>query len=341
MTRARDTSQTQNNGGGAVAPYVAGKNFLINGGFDIWQRGTTGTATAGVYTPADRWVTQNGSSVTISRQTTGVPTNSQYCLRVASNGSAQFGNMSQIIETANVAPMWGKTVTLQVKIRKNSSFTPNMVIYLQKSATVDATTSSTWVDVNFVTITNASLPSGITSTDWLTSSFPASVPSDGTANTLRVIVASDSTFNSGQYYETAQAQLEIGSVATPFSRAGGTLSGELAACQRYYWRQTAGVSFAILSLSGYGVSTTSAQVLIQFPITMRTAPGSLDSGGTQRLIDGTNSVAVTSLTSLLVNPSNQNTAITINTAGSLTQYRPYALSANNDLTAYIGFSAEL
>jgi len=34
MTRARDISNDQANLGGVIAPYVAGKNVLINGGMD-------------------------------------------------------------------------------------------------------------------------------------------------------------------------------------------------------------------------------------------------------------------------------------------------------------------
>jgi hypothetical protein len=213
----------------------AGKNIVINGGFDIWQRGTSGTPGTGVYSVADRWYAQNASAATVSQQTTGAPNGSRYVLRIAGTANGQFCNFAQIIETNNAQQLWGQTSVLSLKLRRNASFATTVTAYVQKSATVDAGNGATWTTISSKTIANASMPTGTGVTDWFSDSFTAAIPNDGTANSLRVLIAADAAFTAtGQHFEMAQVQLELGSVATTFSRAGGTIQGELSACQRYY-----------------------------------------------------------------------------------------------------------
>ena len=75
MSRARDLSNDQANVGGSVAPFVAGKNRIINGDFGVWQRGTSYVVPTGspTYGTADRFCYyHNGSTSgtnTVSQQT--------------------------------------------------------------------------------------------------------------------------------------------------------------------------------------------------------------------------------------------------------------------------------
>ena len=328
MSRAQLTSTVEQNTGGAVAPVVAGKNFVIGGGFDIWQRGTSFASTSGYF--ADRWTNLGDfSGVTASQQTSGAPIGSRYFLRLTSTAASSYWSSYQFIETGMCAPLWGNTVTMSVKLRRNSTLTNGVNFFIQKSATVDAGSGATWTTISTFTAANASMPTGTTSSDWYSLSGSLAVPNDGTANSLRVVINYGAATASGSVLDISNVQLEIGSIATPFSRAGGTLSGELAACQRYYYATQTGTS----SYIGYAYATNGTLYDVPFPVSMRTNPTALITSGTCSAYALNNPTAITpTFDKASVNSAQILGAITI-TAG---QGSRIECGANN-----IGFSAEL
>ena len=255
---------------------AAGKNFLINGNFDIWQRATSiSSTTNNGYFAADRWYNQLGTSV-ISQQTTGAPNGARYVLRAASTATSGYATTAQILETSTTAALWGQTVTWSFKVRRNSSMSSSMTVQIDKTSTVDGSyVGATWTNISSLVISNASLPTGTGSSNWYNAILSAAIPNDGTANTIRVTVYATAGLNNGDYYELAQAQLEVGSVATAFSRAGGTLQGELAACNRYYQRYP---YYTASNSAGSGLPTfaswasNTAYATMMFPTPMRAAP---------------------------------------------------------------------
>ena len=131
-------------------------------------------------------------------------------------------------------------------------------------------------------------------------------------------------------------QLEIGSAATTFSRAGGNIQGELAACQRYYWRNTLQTGTEIANVVGR--SSTVSDCIINFPVAMRTNPTSVEYGGTPTLTDP--NVAAYTVTSIsFVHATSYTGLIKPNTASGLTQGKFYTLGIT--ASGYLGFSAEL
>jgi hypothetical protein len=333
MSRAQLTSTVEQNTGGAVAPYVAGKNAIINGGFDIWQRGTSFASTAGYL--ADRWTNSSAvNSITVSRQSTTPPSGSQYYMRLTSTANGSYMNLYQYIETANAQTLWGQSATFSIKMRKNSTTTLTSISFgIDKSATADAGSGATWTSLGSSSATIASM----STTTWTTYTVTVSVPNDGTANSLRIFLSMNGSETSGGYVEYSQAQLEVGSVATPFSRAGGTLQGELAACQRYYWQVGPGSAYANFGIGGFHTASNSFMCIINTPVTMRTTPTPTTAGAFQ-----TNGTGI-SLTSLGLNTSYTPSA-SFNgqwtCSGATTGYGS-SIRNDNSTTAYIALSAEL
>ena len=324
---------------------AAGKNAIINGGYDIAQRGTTFTNTGnGVYT-FDRWTSASSSSTSVqTRQTTGVPAGVQYCMRVTYNAASSYYNVNQYIETANVSQMWGKTVTFSVKLRKNATFATNMQITIYKTSTVDGGNSATWTALASTSITNASLSTGTTSADWYTASVTTNIPADGTANGLKVGIEEISAGVSGAYYEIAQPQLELGSTATTFSRAGGSIGGELAACQRYYYRNNSGGSSTFFAGGIGAYATTNAICSVVLPVPMRVTPTVIDTSGTAsnyRLYNGVRNLALSVVPTINSDSSPTTVQLIATVTTGLTVGDVASLTGNSSTSAYIGLGAEL
>jgi len=333
MSRAQLTSTVEQNSAGAAAPYVAGKNKLINGDFGIWQRGTSFTNLSNAYA-CDRWLLNNSVASTVAQQSSGAPLGSRYYSRITF-GASGILNFNQFLETSTVAMLWGQTVTFSVKLRRNSTLAANMSVIIAKSSTVDANVFSTWTTINTSTVVYTNLPTATTSSDWYLATVSAFIPNDGTANGLYVGIASG-TQASGATYDVAEAQLEAGSVATPFTTASGTLQGELALCQRYYYRQNSSATFMRLG-NGVFTSTTNLSATISLPVTMRTATTTI---GYSNLgtFDGVNILAVSASA---VNAASTTCPSLDFTVSGATQYRPGQPIINNNANGYLALDCEL
>jgi hypothetical protein len=285
MTRAYNTATTQQNSGGAVAGVTAGKNGIINGGFDIWQRGTSVAVASNVFGyTADRWLTNQQSAITVSRQATGDTTNLpniQYCARYqrdAGQTSTTVVQLTQPFENVNSTPYVGKTVTLSFYARKGANFS-------QASSQLSFQLyTGTGFDQNLLgSYTGASIP--ISTSVTLTSTWQR-FTATGTIGTSVTEIAPyffyipTGTAGAADYYEITGVQLEVGSVATPFSRNAGTLQGELAACQRYYSRVNGTTVGGATWINGHitGSSPAYAIACYQYPVEMRVAPTITQSG---------------------------------------------------------------
>jgi hypothetical protein len=334
MTRARDIADIQDNLGGAVAPYTAGKNAVINGGFDIWQRGTTFTnPSSNTYGP-DRWTIGDNTGCVYTRQSTDAPTGIQYFLRAfrtAGTSSTSNINVVQSIDTANSIPLAGKTVTFSLYLRKGTNGPSNLNIALVWGTGTDG---SLWQGGgNGGTIAGAS--QAIT-TSWARYTYTGVVPSNATQLFVWAYYSATGTAPANEYFDITGVQLEIGSQATPFARAGGSIGSELELCQRYYYRLTAnGYQYFCTSAN---FSTTSTLGAVTFPVTMRTSP-SLGSSAANTFMVYETSVIYAGNAVPQSDGSTPNTnGISQSTTG-LTAGRAANIRANNT-TAYLEFNGE-
>lgn len=243
--------------GGTLQPYPAfmSRQAVINGNFDVWQRGTSFTTAA---YGADRWYFDI-SNTTASRQSSGAPVGSQYYNRMTMTASG-YGNYYQPLESDVVKKLNGKNVTFTVKLRKNASFLSDVTIIIQKNATADTLTGGAWTTISSNVASTANIPTGTASTDWYTISVTATIPNDGTANGIRIFIQQTTAQSAGTYYEVSQVQVNAGDTALPFQPR--SFGEELELCQRYYerWNLGNGERFGF----GLVASATSAFCSIRF-----------------------------------------------------------------------------
>lgn len=367
---ASDVNDTNGTINANVNPYTAGKNKIYNAGMAVAQRGTSITGiTSNTYT-LDQWcLTPDTMGTYTVTQDTTVPdaAGTGYSLKVActtADAAPAVNDRVRIIvrfEGDRVQDFCfgsadAKPITLSFWVR--SSKTGTYIIEMNGgsrliSQAYTITTANTWQKVS-ITIpgqTAAKIVTGVTSgfelyfwlgagtnftSGTLNTSWTVSPPTANRA--VGQVNFADS--NTATFFLTA-VQLEIGSTATAFQTATGTIQGELAACQRYYWRNTPNGGNAYLSSMGTAATTSIADMIIAVPVPMRVIPTVLETS-TIRLLDGSNAFSTGTWT---INSSDSSYTYPIirytHGSAALTQFRPYFIAANSSTSAYIALGAEL
>jgi hypothetical protein len=173
-------------------------------------------------------------------------------------------------------------------------------------------------------------------TTWQRFTATGTVASTATEIALELrYTATGTTAGAADYLEVTGVQLEVGSVATPFRRSGGTIQGELAACQRYYIRYT-GVDYGSICWS-QAENTTQVYGFVVNPVQMRVVPTAAEFSSLRLNYAGVGGFTITSIA--LDNSTNLVTNIRFITTG-LTAQRTYAVLLLGG-SGYLGLSAEL
>ena len=344
------------------------RNRIINGDMRIDQRNAGASVTPSVdILTLDRYkyeasqaskftIQQNAGSVTPPAgfvNYLGLTTAS-----AVSIGTSDYFQFVQIIEGLNIGDLaWGtasaKTVTLSFWVRssltgtfggslRNSAVNRTYVFsytissantWEQKSITIAGDTSGTWLTTNGIGIRlTFGLGNG--------STFSGTAGSWSGSNFQNVTGATSVVGTSGATFYITGAQLEVGSVATPFERRD--YGRELIMCQRYYYKTQLGISSNVFSLA-YANSTTDSAAVGTFPVTMRTNPSAVEQTGTasdyQVQYAGSNTVC--SAVPAFSGSTNANSwRVIVVVASGLTAGRGGMFFANST-SAYLAWSAEL
>jgi hypothetical protein len=344
-----DFAGTLNTVPNVVGGFAAGKNKIINGDFNINQRAFTSTTTTNTY-GFDRWVTGIADgTVTCSAQsfTPGAAPVAGYeginFARVVTTGqtatSAQARLRQQIEDVRTFA---GQTVTASFWAKAGTG-TPNVAIGFQQSFGSGGSSAVVVTGQKFAITTS-----------WVRYSKTFNIPSvsgktigAGSLLSFNIWTSAGADFNTNTDSLGIQSatidiwgvQVEAGSIATPFQTATGTIQGELAACQRYYWRGVNNGAYTFYG-SGGAISTTAVEVIFPLPVTMRIQPTTVDfSTLAVQPIGGGTITAITTVTSAAGTQSA--TLLGLSGATGLTSGAAYRFITNNSTSGFLGLSAEL
>ena len=252
------------------------KNMIINGGFDVAQRGTTGTCSTdnyGQYLSVDRWsLYYNGS--TVAQTEVNIPDGTNSLVKAAkvtvSSTTDERPWFSQRIEHGSKL-LNNKTVSLSFWGRGNTTLDAKFRFRFQDNATAAANVVNGW------SVTDDGYEFTLTS-EWIKYEWTG-VLVDTSVNNTRVLDlvadAPSATWSSGDWMEITQVQLEVGSVATEFEHR--SYGEELLLCQRYY-------QYGSTSSTYCGFSNGSSQVYFTVPLTtpLRASPTLTRSGSGTR-----------------------------------------------------------
>ena len=355
----------------AVAPYAnssMSRQAIMNGNFDVWQRGTSVTpADAALTFQADRWFDyinkDSGTLPTLTRSrqlhTSGDITNSFYFSRLATNGAgtslgvnSQGGYFQRIENATRFLCGNGKKVTVSFWARSsisNKRICPSLQHFYGTGGSPSAaeyilgtpiTLTSSWVKytVTFTTNTLVGKTFGTANDDYLQVNLFYIWGTTLGNSQVQASVTAETFVGSGNI-DIAQVQLCAGNVALAFQPK--SIGEELRACQRYYVQFGGGAPYQKAGVGSVS-TTTSAYVTVPLPAVLRVVPGA---GGitVSNVTDWTVAYSSAAQTTAIIYDDYSNNLLVLkcDVASGLTANQACRLQANNTTNARIYISAEL
>ena len=253
---------------GQVTPNLGRRNMLINGDFQVWQRGTSGTVNS--YT-CDRWYGW-GYQQTLTRQQAENATSNtgRFALRNAHNDatSNQFSAIAQTLETNDTAKARGKKLTFSIDVKKGSAFTGTLSLQIVTRTDSEATINAGTRQVLISEDIHSSLTTSLQRFTCTTSSV---VAQNALTVGVNVYHGSTSGTDANNFFQVERAQLEIGEEATEFESL--SLGETLSLCQRYYVNYGLGSNApSVVALGRDAQYGHIRGTQVSFPVSMRATP---------------------------------------------------------------------
>ena len=248
------------------------RQAIINGNFDVWQRGTSIAMTTADAYAADRWYCETATAATdktVSRQTAS-NNGSYYSARVAAVEDVdELVTFSQALESQDSIKFRGQKLTLSFWAKAGAEFVTDNATLTCKIVTgkgtdekvLAFTTSADAISAN-KTLTDTFVKHTITTT--------AAIASDITQVGVSFAFTHAGAGVTTNYFELSQVQLCAGSIALPFQPK--SFAQELADCQRYYYRFGADSAIRCAILGNTWDSAGRFAVNVQTRVQMRATP---------------------------------------------------------------------
>jgi hypothetical protein len=285
-------------------------NILVNGGMEVWQRGTSFSSPSNSDITSDKWILNSTVSPTcvISKETSVVDiggASMKFSLTVASGaGNYQIG---QTIENGD--KYVGKVMTLSARVRSDSANAIRIGIY------------------NGSTFTYSSYHSG--GGTYETLSVSATISASG----MQVRIALDPTVTQTSY--ATSLMLVVGDQPIDFVPEDPAI--ELMRCQRYYQRVGGKVANEYINC-GHAYANNAAATAVRLPVELSSTPTVTITGQTGfRVWDSTGTPQTATAVSTGGGLSPLGTEIEVTVSGTPLTAGNAAMIYSNATSSYIEF----
>ena len=232
------------------------KNYIINGNFNIWQRGASFTNPSVNDYTADRWqvISVGGGMASVNQILNQDSDQGRRHLQFTSGTSVTYNEIQQRIERIS-------------RFRSSKTYTLSFLAKATSAVSLSAITYENYGDGGSTTLTTTTNHSVTTSWTKFTQQITLSDYSAKTLGNNNFLGIGFRVNDDNLTVEIAQVQLEEGSVATDFEYR--PIGEELALCQRYYYGH---VNLVTVPPIYNSTTNLTRRVTFVFPVPMRATP---------------------------------------------------------------------